>query len=100
MWKRRFRVSITKTREAAVHQARRQWTREWWALVPPHLLVTSQAVLSELKRAPEPKRSDALALIAPLPILKPVPLIEQLMVEYLNHKLMPKDAAGDARHLA
>jgi hypothetical protein len=89
-----------ETREAAVHQARRQWTREWWGLVRQELLVTSQPVLSELKRAPEPKRSNALALLAPLPILEPTPMVEKLMVEYLKHRLMPRDAAGDARHLA
>src|SRR4051812_9463684 len=89
-----------ETREAAVHQARRQWTRAWWAVVPHELLVTSYPVLSELKRAPEPKRSNALRLIAPLPILEPTAMVESLMAEYLKHKLMPKDAAGDVRHLA
>ena len=63
-------------------------------------LVTSQAVLLELGRAPEPKRVEGIALIEPLPLLDIVEAVEELVAVYLTHHLMPRDAEGDAMHLA
>ncbi len=90
-----------ETRTGAKMQARREWTREWWdhALVG-ETLVTSLAVIAELSRSPEPKRSDSLALIGSLPLLEGGEEIDDLVTAYIANKLMPADAGGDAMHLA
>jgi hypothetical protein len=90
-----------ETRPELEHQARRQWTREWWNLAKVRdRLVTSAAVIAELRLAPEPKRSDGIALLEPLGLLALSPEVDQLTAAYIAHRLMPRDAAGDARHLA
>ena len=82
-------------------QAMREWTREWWEVaVLRDELVTSEPVLLELERTPEPKRSMSLALLASLPLLDAVAAVDEIVAAYLQHQLMPRDAAGDARHLA
>jgi hypothetical protein len=89
------------TRPEPEHQARKQWTREWWAIASDRdVLVTSAAVTVELERAPEPKRAEALGLIESLPLLGSPSEVDQLVAAYLANHLMPRDAAGDARHLA
>ena len=57
-------------------------------------------MLQELERAPEPKRGDGIALLAPLPLLESPPAVDEIVAAYLAHQLMPRGAAGDARHLA
>jgi hypothetical protein len=90
-----------ETRPELEHQARRRWTREWWDLAKARdRLVTSAAVIAELRLAPEPKRSDGIALLEPLGLLGLSPEVDQLTAAYIAHRLMPRDAAGDARHLA
>jgi predicted nucleic acid-binding protein len=90
-----------ETRPAVEHRARRKWTREWWELASVRdTLVTSLAALIELERAPQPKSGDGLALLAALPLLESTVEVDDLVTAYLAHKLMPRDAAGDARHLA
>ena len=87
-----------ETRPEVEHQARRQWTREWWDLATVRdSLVTSLAVIQELERAPEPKRS---AGIDSLPLFESPSEVDEIVAAYLTHRLMPQDAAGDARHLA
>jgi predicted nucleic acid-binding protein len=90
-----------ETRPEVEHQARRQWTREWWDLAMVRdTLVTSLAVIQELERAPEPKRSAGIALLNSLPLFESPPEVDEIVAAYLTHRLMPQDAAGDARHLA
>ena len=86
---------------AGQFQTMREWTREWWDIARLRdELVTSDAVVLELRHAPEPKRSEALALLATLPILDDVERVDEIVAVYFQHKLMPRDAEGDARHLA
>ena len=90
-----------ETRTEAQFQAMREWTREWWDIARLRdELVTSEAVLRELGRAPEAKRTDGLALLKPLPLLDIVDAVDELVAAYLAHRLMPRDAEGDAMHLA
>lgn len=90
-----------ETRHQPINQARRQWTCEWWDFARwQDELVTSLAVLDELDHTPEPKRSEMLALMEPLPLLESAPAIEDMVTYYLQHMIMPADADGDARHLA
>jgi hypothetical protein len=90
-----------ETRTEAQFRAMREWTREWWDMARLRdELVTSDPVLMELERAPEPKRSEALSLLAALPLLDDVDAVDEIVAAYFRHKLMPRDAEGDARHLA
>ena len=90
-----------ETRPTTKFQAMREWTREWWDSARLRdELVTSGAVVLELRRTPEPKRTEAMALLDALPLLDDTPEVDDIVRAYLTHKLMPRDAAGDARHLA
>lgn len=90
-----------ETRPQPTNQARREWTREWWDFARwQDELVTSLAVLDELEHTPEPKRSEMLGFMEPLPLLESAPAIEDMVTHYLQHMVMPADADGDARHLA
>lgn len=90
-----------ETRPEPTNQARREWTREWWDFARwQDELVTSLAVLDELEHAPEPKRSEMLGFMEPLPLLESARAIEDMVTYYLQHMVMPADADGDARHLA
>jgi hypothetical protein len=89
------------TRTARDLQARRDWTRQWWSAPKPDtILVVGAPVVIELKRAPIIKRKQALELIAALPSLDVSSEIDEIIEVYLEHKLMPRDAEGDAAHLA
>ena len=90
-----------ETRPGAAMQARREWTREWWSLAKwQDELVTSLWVLRELEAAPDPKRTECLQLLEELPLLSSDPGIDALVTAYIDNKIMPADADGDARHLA
>ena len=90
-----------ETRPEPENQARRIWTRGWWALaVWQDQLVTSLAVIRELESTPEPKQGGCVALISNLPLLETTPEIDELVNDYIRSKVMPDDADGDARHLA
>jgi predicted nucleic acid-binding protein len=82
--------------------ARRNWTRQWWDERGPRDfdLVTSQAVIDELSRGRFPGKGDALKLVSELELLPVVAEIEEIVAGYISHSLMPKDAVGDALHLA
>ena len=81
--------------------ARREWTRQWWAIAGNrYVLVTSPAVLDELAGGPPERSADWLALVAGLPVLIVEPAIAEIVQAYIQHKVMPADPAGDALHLA
>lgn len=91
-----------ETREEPEMVARRNWTRQWWdeCATRDFDFVTSQAVIDELSRGRFPGRDDALNLIGNLELLPIVEEIEEIVAVYVSHYLMPKDAVGDALHLA
>jgi hypothetical protein len=89
------------TRSGATAVARRQWTRRWWELaVDRYAMVTSDAVLDELRDGDYPSREPALALVAELPLLEVTPAVAEIVAGYVQHRLMPADPTGDALHLA
>ena len=89
------------TRSGIAAAARREWTRYWWRLARDrYALVTSEAVLDELREGDYPSRAPALALVRDLPILDVTPAIAEIVATYVSHRLMPADPAGDALHLA
>ena len=90
-----------EARTAPAIVARRDWTRQWWDQAADHYeLVTSPAVLDELAGGP-PERSPAwLALVCDLPLLPVESAIAEVVQAYIDHRVMPADAGGDALHLA
>src|SRR5438094_750910 len=76
--------------------ARREWTRQWWAIAQDRYeLVTSPAVLDELGGGPQERVGDWLSLVQKLPLVPVVPAIIDIVRAYLQHKVMPADPAGD-----
>ncbi len=81
--------------------ARREWTRQWWNEHSANYNVyTSEAVIDELEKGSFPGQSDALKLIEHLPLLDISEPIADIVATYISHRIMPKDPAGDALHLA
>ncbi|MGH8057238.1 MAG: type II toxin-antitoxin system VapC family toxin [Candidatus Entotheonellia bacterium] len=90
-----------ETRSTPDMVARREWTREWWDRLRHHYdLVTSAAVIEELRRGDYPSKDLALALIASLPLLPTASAIDAIVETYLAHYVMPRHPLGDALHLA
>ncbi|MBI4614968.1 MAG: type II toxin-antitoxin system VapC family toxin [Planctomycetes bacterium] len=80
---------------------RRELTRIWWpAARSRYDLVTSQAVLAELRRAPEPKRTVMLAMMERIPVLALTEQALRVAKVYVAQRVMPRDPGGDAMHLA
>lgn len=89
------------TRVGAKMKARREWTREWWAKQKhDESRIISYAVLAELANTPSPKRESALELVKHMPALEAQDAVEEIVRFYLEHRLMPQGAFGDAVHLA
>lgn len=68
--------------------------------VDRYAMVTSDAVLDELRDGDYPSREPALALVAELPLLEVTPAVAEIVAGYVQHRLMPADPTGDALHLA
>ena len=89
------------TRSGAEALARRSWTRRWWAEgIERYALVTSDAVLLELRNGQYPSQEAALALAQELPLLEITPAVAEIVEAYVRHRLMPADPSFDALHLA
>jgi hypothetical protein len=89
------------TRSGVAALARREWTRRWWEGARGRYdLVTSDAVLGELREGEYPSRESALALVGRLPILEITEAVAEIVAGYVRHRLMPADPAGDALRLA
>jgi hypothetical protein len=90
-----------ETRSTPDMVARREWTREWWDQHREHYdLVTSAAVIEELSKGEYPSKDQALALIAPLPLLPTTSALDAIVATYLAHYVMPRQPLGDALHVA
>ena len=88
-------------RPAAEITARRNWTRLWWDKHrSKYDVVTSTAVLVELERGSLPHRQQALDLALTLPAISVAEEIADIVSVYVEHRVMPRDPAGDALHLA
>jgi len=92
----------TEKRKGMDIEVRRKWTREWWIKPKPdQRLVTSLVVFDELERMPNAaRRAEALVFLSELELLDYTAEVEEIAAVYLQHKLMPADALGDADHLA
>src|SRR5580698_833801 len=92
----------TEKRSGIDIEVRRKWTREWWVKSKPdQRLVTSAIVFDELEKIPDTqRREESLALVRSLQELKYTAEVAEIVAVYLQHKLMPAEASGDADHLA
>ena len=85
---------------AGQFQTMRQWTREWWAAAQVRdELVTSLAVVAELEDAPEPKRTRALRLLEPLPLLQSTETVDEIDVIVASEREQQQKAAQLAQQL-
>ena len=81
--------------------ARRDWTRRWLdSAMSSNRIVSSVAVIDELRRGDFPGRDEALAMLDGIEILSLEDAVFEIVEAYLAHKLMPVDPFGDALHLA
>lgn len=81
--------------------ARRKWTRQWWDdRSDQYELITSPAVLDELKRSKFPGQEDCLKLMDGIVLVRVEPGVPEIVQTYINHHVMPNDPVGDALHLA
>jgi len=81
---------------------RRNWTRQWWdEYAAEFALFSSTAVITELQRGTrEGERAKRLALLDNVHILEITSEVRRVARVYVERLLMPRDAAGDALHLA
>ena len=90
-----------ETRSSPRIAAWRDVTRQWWDRHRHRYdLYTSRFVLAELARAPAPKRRPARSLLRGVTVLDEPPGLGEVVEYYIEQKLMPSEAGGDAVHLA
>jgi predicted nucleic acid-binding protein len=89
------------TRTAPEMVSRREWTRRWWhSALQSAELVTSFAMLEELRRGTASHVVHRLELVASLDLLDIDQRVQDVADTYIRRKLMPADPRGDALHLA
>jgi len=77
------------------------WTRKWWVTCASEFkLVTSPAVIDELRRGTTPATQQRLDLLCGIELLEINEEVEEIAQIYINRLVMPKDPVGDALHLA
>jgi predicted nucleic acid-binding protein len=90
-----------ETRRASGINTWREVTRKWWKdYRTEYDLFTSAYVLAELRRAPAQKARRAKELLADVAVLDEPPGFRDVVSYYIENRLMPGDALGDAAHLA
>ena len=81
--------------------SRMHWTRQWWAEFGPQFeLLTSPAVILELRQGSTEKTEERLELISAFDLLDITDDVEQIVATYIERLVMPSDPGGDALHLA
>jgi len=88
-------------RSDAAAIVRREWTRRWWDNNrDAYELMSSTAVIDELKDGEYAKKDDCLSLLDDIPLLVIETEVSEITATYIKHKLMPNEPTGDALHLA
>ncbi len=81
--------------------SRKHWTQDCWDNYSSRYEnYTSEAVLEELKQGNHPNKEKKLQLLEGIKLLSIELDIANIVEVYINEKIMPKDATGDALHLA
>ena len=87
-------------REDVESQARMNWTRQWWAECSGDFsLVSSAAVIAELRRGTSDLVEDRIHLIDGAQLLPITEEVEEIAQIYIDKMIMPQDPQGDALHL-
>ena len=88
-------------RTDAESRVRQKWTRQWWdEYADIFTLVSSAAVIEELRGGTGEKIQDRLDLLKDVELLSITDDIEQTARIYIEKLVMPRDPSGDAFHLA
>jgi len=78
-----------------------QWTRDWWDNErQDYDVVSSSAVIDELRQGEHPLKQDKLDLMKSVRLLPYTDEIGQIVDVYISRRIMPNDPRGDALHLA
>jgi predicted nucleic acid-binding protein len=78
-----------------------EMTRKWWQEESGRYDVfISLETIAELSRGNYPNKEEVRSLVASLSVLEPNVSVTAIAREYVEHMVMPADAAGDAAHLA
>jgi predicted nucleic acid-binding protein len=81
--------------------ARMSWTRRWWSECSGAFkLVTSPAVIGELRRGTHPSVQNRIELLKGIELLDITEEVEEIVQIYIARLVMPKNPVGDALHLA
>jgi hypothetical protein len=81
--------------------ARSQWTRQWWAeYSTKYKLLSSPAVINELRRGSRPAVHERIRLLKDVELLEPTGEVQGIVGIYIANQLMPRDPLGDALHMA
>jgi hypothetical protein len=82
-------------RPAPAIVAMRDWTRQFWdERRDDYTLVTSEAVLDELRKGGAHHKKPALELALTLPLIPAGNQIAEIVRTYVKHKIMPADPAA------
>lgn len=77
------------------------WTRRWWSdLAPQFSLLTSPAVIAELRRGTRDAAEQRISLLDDADLLEITQQVEDVASIYIQRLVMPNDPGGDALHLA
>ena len=81
--------------------ARSQWTRQWWSEYSAIFeLLSSPAVITELRRGSHPLVQDRIALLKDVELLDITDEVQEIVRIYVSKLVMPRDPSGDALHMA
>ena len=81
--------------------AKQSWTRKWWKeYADQFTLLSSTAVIDELRRGTSEKTQARIDLIKDIEMLPAPSKINQIAQTYIDKSIMPQDLFGDAHHLA
>ena len=82
-------------------RAMQSWTRRWWKeYADQFTIVSSTAVIDELRRGISEKTQARIDLIKDLEMLPAPPRINQIAQTYIDRSIMPQGLFGDAYHVA
>ena len=76
-------------------------TRKWWREESPgYDVFTSAEAIVELSTGNYPRKKEVVHFASALRTLARTDAVIRIALEYIGHRVMPDDAAGDAAHLA
>jgi hypothetical protein len=90
-----------ETRQEMKISVWRELTREWWNKYRfRYFTVCSDTVMVELEQGRHPQQKEKILLLKDIEKLPYSAVLDDIVEEYIGHKLMPKEFVGDGYHLA